>query len=183
MSDLPITALLNKAGQTDEDFERLLEHVYLELRQIAKAKIAQESGPITMGATGLVHEAWFRLGGKDLEGFDNRRHFFAAAAEAMRRILIERARAAVRQKRGAGMTRITLEDHHQNRSTSEVDLLELDQVLTALDQRDSSMANVVKLRYFGGLTVNEVADVIDVAPRTVDRLWQSARAWMKVQMG
>ncbi len=181
MTNPPITALLKDAAPGSESYDRLLELVYLELRQIAQRKISRESAAITMGATGLVHEAWLRLGA-ETEQFENRRHFFGAAAEAMRRILIERARAAARQKRGAGALRITLQDHHVSGADADVDLLALDQVLSKLEQRDGAMANVVKLRYFAGLTVNEVAEVLDVGPRTVDRLWQGARAWIKVQL-
>ena len=182
MSDADVTALLRQVSEGKANHSELLRFVYAELRQMANAKIARESDLITMGATGLVHEAWLRLGGKDLPGFDNRRHFFTAAAEAMRRILIERARAAKRLKRGGGATRITLQDGHNAEPGVDVDLLALDHALDDLEDRDQCMAQVVKLRYFCGLTNGETAEVLTLSPRTVDRKWTAARAWMKIRL-
>ena len=177
-----VTALLRRVRDGSADPSELLDRVYAELRVLARARVARESDVITMGATGLLHEAWMRLCGDATPGFENRRHFFAAAAEAMRRILIERARAAHRLKRGAGATRITLREEGMAETPPGVDLLALDQALARLEERDERMAQVVKLRYFGGLSVSEVATALDTSPRTIDRDWQAARAWLQVQL-
>lgn len=182
MANSELTMLLQQFGEGKADSNALLDHVYAELKQMANARIARESEVITMGATGLVHEAWLRLGGEDLPEFENRRHFFAAAAEVMRRILIERARAAKRDKRGAGATRITLQDGHHSDPGLDVDLLGLDLALRDLEALDQEMAQIVKLRYFCGLTVAETAELLSLSPRTINRTWTAARAWMKVRL-
>lgn len=177
-----VTALLRRVREGSADPSELLERVYAELRVLARARVARESDVITMGATGLLHEAWLRLCGDATPGFENRRHFFAAAAEAMRRILIERARAAHRLKRGAGATRITLREDGLASAPPAFDLLALDEALVKLEARDERMAQVVKLRYFGGLSIAEIATALDASPRTIDRAWQAARAWLQVQL-
>ncbi|MEZ5461659.1 MAG: ECF-type sigma factor [Dokdonella sp.] len=124
----------------------------------------------TMGTTGLVHEAWLRIVGPGWPDIESRRHFFGIAAEAMRRIMIERARSAGRQKRGNHATRITLQEYHgQETRNDSIDLVALDQALSELEAGDSGMSQVVKLRYFCGLTAEEVAEVLEISPRTVDR--------------
>ncbi len=164
--------------------ERLLPMVYGELKRLAQSKIARESDVITMGATGLLHEAYLRLM-RDAEAqFENRGHFFAAAGEAMRRILVERARALATRKRGERPTRISLGDANlAGDEAIAVDVMSLDRALSDLEQRDQAMATVVKLRYFGGLTVDETAQALEVSPRTVNRTWTAARAWLRVHLG
>ncbi len=184
MEQTDVTRVLQRLQKGDAAFADLLDLVYAELKQMARGRISRESDMITMGATGLVHEAWLRLTGGGWPDFENRRHFFSAAAEAMRRIMIERARAAGRQKRGGGATRITLQESYGDEADSGiVDLLALDQALDELDAKDAEMSQVVKLRYFCGLSVEEVADIEQVSARTVDRRWRAARAWMKVRLG
>ncbi len=179
-----MTRVLQQLQSGDAAYADLLDLVYVELKQMARGRISRESGMITMGTTGLVHEAWLRLTGGGWPDFENRRHFFSAAAEAMRRIMIERARAAGRQKRGGGATRITLQESHDTKpGDGNVNLMALDQALNELEAKDSDMSQVVKLRYFCGLSIEEVAEIQHVSSRTVDRKWQAARAWMKVRLG
>ena len=160
----------------------LLRTVYAELRRIAQTRIAAEGTP-TLQATELVHEAWLRLGGGTApdQGWENRRHFFAAAAESMRRILVDRARARTSQKRGGGITRLPLETASglATADTFDPDLLvALDAALTALEAENPSAARVVKLRFFIGLTVPETATLLAVDERTVIRKWKFAQAWL-----
>lgn len=183
MAESDITRMLQRLHHGDAVYDELLELVYAELKRMARNRVSRESDMVTMGATGLVHEAWLRLTGSGWPDFENRRHFFSAAAEAMRRILIERARAAGRKKRGGRATRITLQEGQLAESADGgVDLMALDQALEELQSRDADMSQVVKLRYFCGLNIEEVADILQVSVRTVDRRWQAARAWMKVRL-
>ncbi len=181
MESAEITQVLERMRHGEAGQDELLAKVYTELKGMARGKLVAESGPVTMGATGLVHEAWLRVACGSGADFLNRRHFFAAAAEAMRRILIERARARGRLKRGQHATRITLDEGH-GQCSDNVELLALDLALDELEGKDLQMAAVVKLRYFCGLSVPEVAGLLEVSPRTVDRLWQRARAWMKLRL-
>ncbi len=178
-----VTRLLHGACRGDRlAAEELLPVVYGELRRLAGARMAREKPGQTLQPTALVHEAYLRLvKDRDL-GWENRRHFFAAAAEAMRRILIERARRYARHKHGAGQRRVAL-DHDLAISEPDADeLLSLDRCLDQLEQRDSAMAGVVKLRFFAGLTVDETAAALAVSPRQVARLWNGARAWLRREM-
>ena len=159
--------------------ERLLALVYHELRTLAAGKMARERGLHTLQPTALVHEAYLRLFGSSSPRWENRAHFFGAAAEAMRRILIERARRQARQKRGAAPQRVSLPDLASEPPLDVETLLALDTALDDLETRDAVMARVVKLRYFAGLTVDETAAALDIAPRTVDRHWTAARAWLQ----
>ncbi len=188
MADEPkhqVTELLAGIGRGDRRAsEALLPLVYGELRKLARAKMARERPGQTLQATALVHEAYLRLlGGTDL-GWDNRGHFFAAAAEAMRRILIERARRYSREKHAGGLRRVSFEQVDlagEERDLEE--LLELDRALDRLEAQDARMAQVVKLRYFAGLTVEETAQALDTAPRTVNRLWTAAKSWLHRELG
>ena len=179
--DQTITATLARIAEGQDAGDLLLQSVYAELKRMARGKLAAESDMVTMGATGLVHEAWLRVSTGSRADFQNRKHFFAAAAEAMRRILIERARALGRQKRGQRATRITLDDAH-GQHTDGIELLALDLALDELEKNDRQMAAVVKLRYFCGLGVAAVAELLEVSPRPVDRLWQRAAAWRKIRL-
>jgi RNA polymerase sigma factor (TIGR02999 family) len=161
--------------------ERLLPLVYDELRRLAAAKLAHEKPGHTLPATGLVHEAYLRLiGGHDERQWVGRRHFFAAAAESMRRILIESARRKQSQKRGGDWQRQPLDDVAC--PEDDADLLALDEALTKLALQDPVKAKLVELRYFAGLTGDEAARVLDISPTTADRYWAYARAWFQAEV-
>ncbi len=167
--------------------ESLLPLVYDELRRLADARLGNERSSQTLQATGLVHEAYLRLVGPDPDhppGWDGRGHFFAAAAEAMRRILIDRARARNAQKRGGGNARrIPLDACVATLGESPGDLLELDEVLGQLLRVDPQKAELVKLRFFAGLTMPQAAEVLGVSLSTAERQWAFARAWLYSRLG
>jgi RNA polymerase sigma factor (TIGR02999 family) len=158
---------------------QLLPLVYAELRRLAAVQMQHEKPGQTLDATALVHEAYLRLVGD--QKFANRGHFFAAAAEAMRRILIERARRAQRQRHGGGRHRVELRDEQEPRFDDER-ILALDEALTKLAGIRPQAAQFVQLRFFAGLTVEEAAPIIGVSPRTARRLWHFARAWLRQEM-
>ncbi len=173
-----VTRLLAAVGSGETGaIDALFRVVYQEMRGMARALMARERPGATLQPTALVHEAYLRLAGSGDVAWENRRHFFGAAAEAMRRILIERARGRSRLKRGAGRAAGTLDDVAADGPPLE-DLLALDEALRRLEGKDASMAEVVKLRWFAGLTVEETAAAVAVSPRSVDRLWTAARAWL-----
>ncbi len=175
MSD--VTRLLGAMQRGDSRAgEELLPLVYADLRQLARAKMAREQPGHTLQPTALVHEAWLRLGEQP---FENRAHFFGAAAEAMRRILIERARRKLSAKHGAGAERVDA-DEVEIASPAEKDeeLLAVHDALDALAAHDARKAELVKLRYFAGLTIEEAADVLGIAAPTAKRDWTYARAWL-----
>ncbi|MGE3164001.1 MAG: sigma-70 family RNA polymerase sigma factor [Planctomycetota bacterium] len=179
-----ITHLLAQARAGDESStSALLEAVYEELRRLAQHRMAQESPGLTLQATALVHEAYLRLVNEGREHWENRAHFFSAAAEAMRRILIERARRVGRLKRGGDRQRVAL-DAVEAPVVDEgsVDLLALEEALCRFEKLDPRRSQVVKLRYFVGLSVDETADALGVAPRTVNTDWNLARAWLKLEL-
>ncbi len=155
---------------------QLLPAVYEELRKIAAAQMAPEKPGQTLDATGLVHEAYLRLIGD--QAFANRRHFFAAAAESMRRILIENARRKARVKHGGGRQRIELDEHLAALPAAADDLLALEEALTRLEACDPRRAEIVKLRFFGGLSMPEVAEQLELSVATVERHWAFARVWL-----
>ena len=157
----------------------LLPLVYDELRKLAAVRLAAEAPGHTLQPTALVHEAYLRLAGPtDEEKWDHRGHFFAAAAEAMRRILVENARRKQRRKHGGGLTRQDLDEAAVAAPTPREDLLAVDEALTKLAATEATAAQLVQLRYFAGLTLPEAARVLGIAPRTADRLWAYARAWL-----
>ncbi len=159
--------------------EELLPLVYEELRQLAAVRMAQETPGNTLDATALVHEAYVRLvGSADASRWDNRGHFFVAAATAMRRILIERARRKQRIIHGGGRLRQELHPDLVAAPIPDDDLLALDAALARLAERDPVKARLVELRYFAGLTGDQVAQVLGVSPKTADRYWVYARAWI-----
>jgi RNA polymerase sigma factor (TIGR02999 family) len=175
----PVTQILEAAGAGDgQAAGQLVSLVYQELRRLAAAKMAREAPGQTLQPTALVHEAWLRLGG-DRQQWKNRAHFFGAAAEAMRRILIDRARKRkVRQASGLA----TPEEIHESRlvlQTSDAELEGLDEVLDQLHQVDADAARLVKLRYFVGLEMAEAAEVMGISVRQGERLWTFARAWLR----
>jgi RNA polymerase sigma factor (TIGR02999 family) len=161
--------------------EQLLPLVYDELRRLARQRMARESADHTLQPTALVHEAYLRLlGDQDKRGWQNRGHFYAAAAEAMRRILIEAARRKASLKRGGNRVRVDLPNDLAEQELSSSDsLLALDEALKKLELADPDAFKLVMLRYFGGLTVEEAAAVVGVSPRTAKRNWAFARAWLQ----
>jgi RNA polymerase sigma factor (TIGR02999 family) len=159
---------------------QLLPLVYAELRQLAAQKLALEKPGQTFEATALVHEAYLRLVGKgDAEQWDSRGHFFAAAAEAMRRILIENARRKRRRKHGGGRQRIDLEEHVVADQSRPEDILAIDDAITKLAAEDADAAEVVKLRYYVGLSVEEAATALGISRASAYRHWTYARAWLR----
>ena len=180
-----VTRILSAAKQGDaQAAAQLLPLVYDELRQLAAQKLAQEKPGQTLQATALVHEAYLRLvTGAEAQQWDNRRHFFAAAAEAMRRILIDRARDKRRFKRGGGWRRLHLDDIDPAVEQSPDDMLALDEALTKLAEEDPICAELVKLRLFTGLALGEAADTLGMARRTANRYWAFARSWLYDALG
>jgi RNA polymerase sigma factor (TIGR02999 family) len=178
MSDVTQILIAIEAGDP-KAADELLPLVYDELRRLAAARLANEKPGQTLQATALVHEAYLRLVGGDSERpWDSRGHFFAAAAEAMRRILVESARRKTTAKRGGKLGRIDLEPASIADEGREAELLALDEALTEFEQHDPEAAKLVKLRYFTGLTHQEAADALGVGRRAADRLWALARAWL-----
>jgi RNA polymerase sigma factor (TIGR02999 family) len=164
------------------DFGSLFEQVYAQLRAMAQQQMAHERPGHTIHATELVHQAYLRLYGSAQIDWVNQRHFVHAAAEAMRRILIEHARSRSRAKRGGGMGRVTLSivDAEIPAPTSEnsEELLALDEALWRLEQKDPRAADVVRLRFFAGLTIQQTAETMGLSERTVKREWEFSRAWL-----
>jgi RNA polymerase sigma factor (TIGR02999 family) len=180
MSD--ITRLLDDIQQGDvRAAEELLPLVYAELRGFARAKMAREQPGHTLQPTALVHEAWLRVGS---QSFENRAHFYGAAAEAMRRILVERARRKVAAKYGAGAQHVDVDDIEIAAPTKQADeLLAMDEALDALALHDARKADLVRLRYFAGLSIEETAEVLGISVPTVKRDWAYARAWLFRHIG
>jgi RNA polymerase sigma factor (TIGR02999 family) len=162
--------------------DELLPAVYRELRQLAAQKLAHEKPGQTLQATALVHEAYLRLVGQEEQAWKGRTHFFAAAAEAMRRILIENARRKHRLKRGGDQQRIDLDQAEIVAENASQDLLALDEALAKLDATDKPKAELVKLHYFAGLTMEQAAEVLGISQRTAKRYWAYARAWLYEQI-
>jgi len=158
--------------------EELLPFVYEELRHLAFRKMSRESPGQTLQATALVHEAYIRLIGSEDQNWKGRTHFFAAGAEAMRRILIDNARRKQRQKHGGDRQRVGLGDADVAIDEPSTNLIALDEALTKLAKEDPVVADLVKLRYFAGLTLSQIAEIIGVSRRTADRYWAYARAWL-----
>ena len=179
-----VTRILSAIEQGDEQAAgQLLPLVYDELRQLAARRLAREKPGQTLQATALVHEAYLQL--VDAEGrrpWQGRGHFFAAAAEAMRRILIDSARRKRRPKHGGDRHRIDLDDAGDAIAPPVEDLLALDEALEKLVTEDPVSADLVKLRYFAGLSIDEAAEALGMSPRTADRRWAYARAWLRQEM-
>jgi RNA polymerase sigma factor (TIGR02999 family) len=174
-----ITQVLQAIGQGDgRASEELLPLVYDELRRLAAARMAQEAAGQTLQPTALVHEAWLRLVGDGDRTWQNRAHFFGAAAEAMRRILIENARRKSRLKRGGNRQRLNIDDLELAATTPDDKVLLIDEALEKLHVEDPEKARVVVLKFFGGLTNQEVAEGMGVNERTVERHWAYAKAWL-----
>jgi RNA polymerase sigma factor (TIGR02999 family) len=179
MSD--ITRVLEEVRAGTAGAAELLPLVYDELRKLAAAKLAREKPGQTLDATALVHEAYLRIGGG--QGFDHRGHFFAAAAEAMRRILVENARRKSAEKHGGGLARHDAAEVPIAAPEPIEDLVALDDALDRLAAVDPQKAELVKMRYFAGLTIEEAADALGISPATAKRYWTFSRAWLFQAIG
>jgi RNA polymerase sigma factor (TIGR02999 family) len=174
-----ITLLLQAVARGENHAsDELLPLVYDELRQLAAARMTQESANHTLQATALVHEAWLRIAGRNEQTWQNRAHFFGAAAEAMRRILVEAARRKSRIKRGGGQIRIDIDELELAQTTPDDKILLMDEALEQLQMKDPEKARIVVLKFFGGLTNQEVAENVGVTERTVERQWAYAKTWL-----
>ncbi|HBE70197.1 MAG TPA: RNA polymerase subunit sigma [Planctomycetaceae bacterium] len=181
-----LTKILNQLDAGDStDANQLLPLLYDELRQLAAAKLKHERPDHTLQATALVHEAWLRVGGEDHEKkykWNSRGHFFGAAAEAMRRILIDHAKERQAEKRGGNHNRIELETWNHPAASQPEKLLDLDEALTKLSDLSPVKAELVKLRFFAGLTINEAAQALEISTASAERYWAYARAWLHVEI-
>ncbi len=178
-----LTAILKDAtAGKRESLDAFLPLVYDELKRIAAYKLASERSNHTLQATALVHEAYLRLIDQHSVDWQNRAHFFAIAAEMMRRILVNYAESHNAKKRGDGKTLISLDDIDSLAAESEVDLIFLDNALTELAEFDETQAKIVELKFFGGLTNEETAEVLGVSDSTVKREWRMARAWLTTKL-
>ncbi len=169
-----------------EAAEQLLPRVYDELRRLAAGKMAAEKPGQTLDATALVHEAYLRLvgsGDKEAQHWDGRAHFFAAAAEAMRRILVENARRKSRIKHGGGLERVSLNDAEPAVAPTSEKILALDEALTRFAAEEPEAARAVELRYFAGCSIDEAAEMLGISRATANRHWAYARAWLRCELG
>jgi RNA polymerase sigma factor (TIGR02999 family) len=174
-----VTEILQAIGAGDEQApEKLLPLVYDQLRHLAGAKMAQQPPGQTLQATALVHEAWLRLAGGKLPHWESRKHFFAAAAQAMRHVLIERARRKLRVRHGGQWQRVELDSVDIPVPTDDERLLQIDSAIDDLAAIEPEKAEVVKLRFFVGLEEKEIAELLHISPRTVERYWRYAKAWL-----
>ena len=179
LSPQEVTQLLADWGKGDRSaLDKLLPLVHSELRRIAQRQMSQERPGHTLQATALVNEAYLKLAGQ--QGFDwqNRAHFFAVCAQVMRHILIDHARAHARDKRGGGAVKVSLNDALVVADDQASHFIALDEALRRLESLDPQKGKIVELRYFGGLSVEEAAEVMNISPRTVRREWQRAKAWL-----
>jgi RNA polymerase sigma factor (TIGR02999 family) len=181
MSDLPCILERAQAGDS-KAAEELLPLVYDQLRKLAVHKMANRPAGQTLQPTALVHEAWLRLVGGGQQHWNSRGHFFAAAAEAMRRILIEAIRRKLSLQRGGDWQRIELDESNLVLERPATEMLDIDAALEKLSVEDPLAADLVKLRYFVGMTLPEVAEALSISPRTADRLWAYARSWLRQEL-
>jgi RNA polymerase sigma factor (TIGR02999 family) len=182
MADVP--QILSQIGSGDPSAaEQLLPLVYDELRKLAAWKLAHEKPGHTLQATALVHEAYLRLVDvQTTQRWDSRGHFFSAAAEAMRRILVDSARRKLRLKHGGEWKRVDVMSIEEVGVSTDEDLLALDEALAKLAAQDNDSAEIVKLRYFAGLTISQIAELLGTTTRTVDRRWAYARSWLHQEL-
>jgi len=180
-----ITQILGQIESGDPSAaEQLLPLLYEELRKLAAAKLAQENPGQTLQATALVHEAYIRLVDvEEVQHRDSRGHFFAAAAEAMRRILVEQARRKGRLKRGGELVRRELHEFEIVTQVTHDEIIAVDEAIGKLEVQHAAAAQLVKLRYFAGMTIPECAEALAISPRKADQLWAYARAWLLAEMG
>jgi RNA polymerase sigma factor (TIGR02999 family) len=179
-----VTRILDAIGQGDpKAADGLLPLVYEELRKLAASKMAHEAPGQTLQPTALVHEAWLRLAGDEKQVWDSRAHFFAAAAEAMRRILIDNARRRKALRHGGGQARVNLEEIEIEAPADDEQLLAIDEALERFSALDPQKAELVKLRYFIGMTIEEAARALRISEATTKRWWEYARAWLYTEIG
>lgn len=181
-SGATVTRILRGSAYSEEAIEDILPFVYDELRRQAGRYLKKERSGHSLAGTELVHEAYLRLFAGEQPRYNDRRHFFATAAIAMRRILVEHARRKQADRRIPPEAVVPLEKAPEPSISADVDILALDQALDSLSKIDARMAQVVELRYFGGLTESEVAEVLQVSRPTVTRSWQTARVWLRREM-
>lgn len=181
---LGVTRLLQAASRGEQQaVSDLLPLVYDQLRALAQRRLLSERPDHTLQATALVHEAYLRLVGQEQIDWKGRAHFYVAAADAMRRILVDHARQKGARKRGAGWERVSLSMEELTNGENLDELLMLDEALAELDQQDPEAGRVVRLRFFAGLTMDETAEAMDLSARTVEREWSFARAWLQSRLG
>ena len=179
-----VTRLLDAVGAGDpRAAQELLPLVYDQLRKAAQRQMAGERSDHTLQATALVHEAYIRLVGSHQTDWDSRAHFYVAAAEAMRRILIEHARKRDRIKRGGGEKKVPLSAVYLAEEARPEEIMSVDDAIRRLEERDSRMAKIVRLRFFAGLSVDEIATSLGLTGRTIRREWALARAWLHRDLG
>jgi RNA polymerase sigma factor (TIGR02999 family) len=181
MSDITLVIEAINRGDSQAS-EKLLPLVYSELRNLAAARMSQESAGHTLQPTALVHEAWLRLVGDDRQNWKGRAYFFAAAAEAMRRILVEHARRKARLKHGGGQQRFNIEELELAETEPDEKVLLVDDALARLERSNPERARVVVLKFFGGMTNKEAADTMGIGERSVERHWMCAKAWLFQQL-
>ena len=179
-----LTVLLNRVAGGNGAADQLLPLVYEELRRVAAHKMTREMAGQTLQATALVHEAWIRVGGAS-QSWENRAHFFGAAAEAMRRILIDRARSKGAARHGGGLERLNIDDVEIAGMVEADELIAVHEALDEFAAHDPQKAELVKLRYFAGMTMAEAADVLGISVSTAKQYWAYARAWLfrKIKRG
>ncbi len=181
--DGDVTVLLAESADGDQDAaEKLMPLVYDRLRALARKLLTQESPAHTLQPTALVNEAFMRMVGSTDVDFQSRTHFFAIGAKVMRRILVDHARTKKRQKRGGGMPRVELHEDMCVSNRNDEDILAIEEALEKLATLDQRQADMVELRFFGGLTVAEVAEVLGVSKRTVESDWTMVRAWLRREL-
>ena len=179
-----VTELLQQWGEgRKEALDRLLPEIYAELRRLAASYLRRERPDHTLQPTALVHEAFLKLVDQRAVRWQNRAHFFGIAARSMRQILVERARARRAAKRGGSRVRVTLDPGLMAAAPQAVDLEVLDDALTRLGKLDPDLAHVVDVRFFGGLSIEEAAEALDISPATVKRRWTVAKAWLARELG
>jgi len=171
-----------RAGQT-EALGKLMELVYDDLRRLAAWQLQTERFDHSLQPTALVHEAYLKLAGQNRVEWQNKAHFFALAAQVMRHILVDHARTKQRDKRGGGQASIALDEALNLSHPCEPGLVELDEALNTLAGQDARKSRIVELRYFGGLSIEETADVLGISPTTVRREWTLAKAWLRRELG
>ncbi len=183
-SPAPVTSLLQRAAAGDTGAtNELLSVVYAQLKAIAKHRMSNEAPGHTLQATALVHEAFLRLIGARNVPWQNRAHFYATAAEAMRRVLFDHARSRKRQKRGGNLRKLPLNVAELAALHDSEQILALESAVCRLENQNPDAAQIVRLRFYGGLSVDQTAEIIGISPRTVDRRWKFARAWLFKTLG
>jgi RNA polymerase sigma factor (TIGR02999 family) len=178
-----VTELLLNWRQGDQDArEQLIPLVYGELRRVARRYLRQERPDHTLQSGALVHEVYLRLLGQKTPQWESRAHFFAVAAQLMRHILVDHARSRNAAKRGAGVPRLALDEQMAPPQSRNLDLLALDDALNRLSELDPQQSKLIEVRFFGGLSIEETAVVLNISPATVKREWTTARAWLQREM-